>query len=535
MRTSALLTLTLLALGTFSVSAVAQDDLKKKIQSDVQKELENASKGLVERIVGAVEKNVKAVIQKQAAEIANLKKQLESAQAQIKKLQGLTAEVAKRDAQIKQLQGEVAKLKASLKKIQTPPKKLTSAYAGIAVAAADRGAKVVAVVPGAPANKAGIADGDIIVSVAGQKVTAESLSSTIRSHAPGSKVKVDYIRGDKALSAEISLVDKAAFQKSIAKKVDTPPKKVEKPKAVLGVLIEEKDSGLEVQNVEKGLTGEVAKLANGDIVLSVNGANVKTLDDMKAALGKLKAGDSLTLVLKRGEATVNTQVLAGGEEGGLKAKVVKYEVNEPKKPEPKKVVKPEPKPGYLGLTVEESDDAVTVTEIREGAAAWAYGIKVGDIVLGVNDIKVKTIEDLKKGLTGKNAGQAIQIVVRREVNTITIKGITLGAKGQTLKKVEKVDQVVVGPPKKKEKGHLGILANETEKAVVVVQVTAGGPGAKGKLQKDDQILKINGKDVKNFDDMITILGGVYAGDTITIVVKRGDKTETLKVTLEKKS
>lgn len=85
------------------------------------------------------------------------------------------------------------------------------------------------------------------------------------------------------------------------------------------------------------------------------------------------------------------------------------------------------------------------------------------------------------------------------------------------------------------RGSIGISSNsrqvkpETLKAlgfthgVVVEAITPGGPAAKAGLKPEDIILAINGKDVRNWDDLVGRVADTPVGDTIKITVDRGGK------------
>ena len=71
---------------------------------------------------------------------------------------------------------------------------------------ASRGAVVTEVAPDSPAADAGLEVGDVIVALDGQSITTGSqLVDSIRSHAPGDKVTVEYERSGRKHEADITL------------------------------------------------------------------------------------------------------------------------------------------------------------------------------------------------------------------------------------------------------------------------------------------------------------------------------------------
>ena len=81
------------------------------------------------------------------------------------------------------------------------------AYLGVTTTAgASGGARVVEAAPGAPADRAGLRDGDVIVSVAGQRVGGPAaLAEEIERRRPGRRVLIELRRGSRTESVEVVL------------------------------------------------------------------------------------------------------------------------------------------------------------------------------------------------------------------------------------------------------------------------------------------------------------------------------------------
>jgi S1-C subfamily serine protease len=80
---------------------------------------------------------------------------------------------------------------------------LEAVQEGLAV---DRGALVAGLLPGGPADQAGIEVGDVIVAVAGNEVTDnDSLQERLLEHEPNETVEVTVVRGSETLTLEVTL------------------------------------------------------------------------------------------------------------------------------------------------------------------------------------------------------------------------------------------------------------------------------------------------------------------------------------------
>jgi putative serine protease PepD len=89
--------------------------------------------------------------------------------------------------------------------------KAEHAYLGIQLSgtSSDTGARIAQVRPGTPAVKAGLRAGDVITSVAGNRVkSADELRAEINAHKPGDTISITYTRGGRAHTAHVTLASR---------------------------------------------------------------------------------------------------------------------------------------------------------------------------------------------------------------------------------------------------------------------------------------------------------------------------------------
>ena len=67
----------------------------------------------------------------------------------------------------------------------------------------------------------------------------------------------------------------------------------------------------------------------------------------------------------------------------------------------------------------------------------------------------------------------------------------------------------------------------------VQEVTPGSLAEKAGIKPKDYLLKIEGKEVANYDDIAGVLKKKWPGQTVTLVVERNGEDVTLKVVLGK--
>ncbi len=161
-----------------------------------------------------------------------------------------------------------------------------------------RGALVSEVEPDGPAAKAGLKSGDLIIAVDGEEVAPSSeLPRLIARNAPGSTVRVTYLRGGKEEQATVTL-DALEEDKGIRPAVPGDAS----PDSKFGLsMTPHPKGGVRVTGVRGTAAG---KLVRGDVILKVDGKPVKAPAEVTKALAKAKReGRPALLHVQRGDST----------------------------------------------------------------------------------------------------------------------------------------------------------------------------------------------------------------------------------------
>jgi serine protease Do len=182
------------------------------------------------------------------------------------------------------------------------------------------------VVPGSPADQAGLKTGDTITAVDGKKVSkGAELVSDIASRKPGSKVTLSIIRNGKPQDTSVTVADRA---KLFAARLgddqgendDSTPKQSKFGLTVRKLtpeIAERLDvpagKGVMVQEVKPSSFAEDVGLGRGDVILEVNKQPINSEDDLTKVESGLKSGqDVVFLVRPRGASKQDgTSFLAG--------------------------------------------------------------------------------------------------------------------------------------------------------------------------------------------------------------------------------
>lgn len=188
------------------------------------------------------------------------------------------------------------------------------------------GVTVSSVVPGSPADQAGLKVGDTITTVDGKKVSKGSeLVADIASRKPGSKVNLGFLRNGKQQDTAVTIADRAKlFAARLGEDQDNEdentPKQSKFGITVRKVTPEMADrldmaagKGVIVQDVKPNSFAEDVNLARGDIILEINKQPVNSEEEFSKIESSLKSGqDVVFLVRQRGTSRQDGTIFLAG-------------------------------------------------------------------------------------------------------------------------------------------------------------------------------------------------------------------------------
>jgi serine protease Do len=173
----------------------------------------------------------------------------------------------------------------------------------------DFGVIVSDVVPGGPADRAGLRIQDIIASVDGTPTGSLPLfSQRLFMHGSGEHTKLEVLRGSNRLQLDVSLAERPHKVDSLVDSVD-PVKNLVPHLGILGIELNldlahslpdlRIPSGVIVAAKTSGAgIGEVP-LQTGDVIHGLNGTTVTSMADLREGLAKLTTGDAVVLLIER--------------------------------------------------------------------------------------------------------------------------------------------------------------------------------------------------------------------------------------------
>ncbi len=174
------------------------------------------------------------------------------------------------------------------------------------------GALVSSVVPGSPADKAGIKSGDVIVKFNGKDVSSSSeLKNLVGAIKPGAHAKLTLHRSKKTMDLDVTIGE--ATPKTVA---EAPSEKTSGTSNELGIVVEKVPSdlaekmglkqgeGLLVKHVNAGEPGNRMGIQEGDVVIEIDGKSVSDIGEFNKEAAAAKQNKIIRLKIQRGPAVL---------------------------------------------------------------------------------------------------------------------------------------------------------------------------------------------------------------------------------------
>ena len=176
--------------------------------------------------------------------------------------------------------------------------------------------------------------------------------------------------------------------------------------------------GALIERVLPGSPADKAGIKPGDVIVKLDGGNVKEVKELQRAVARTRPGTEVTLTYVR-----------EGKTRDAKAKVVEYKEDGVALGGPEERPEPDAGAGKLGIAVSpvtpdlmkrlklNSPEGVVVRSVKPRSAASEAGLQDGDVILEANRQKVANPEEFRDRLKSSN-GKPVLLLVQRDGETI---------------------------------------------------------------------------------------------------------------------
>ena len=160
------------------------------------------------------------------------------------------------------------------------------------------------VFPNSPAKRAGIEDGDVILKIDG--IAAEQMSDVVdqvSSSSAGDVLEVQIMRNNKEQSFKVKLVSWEDLASGLGNEEEPKlSQENEKARPQLGVILDAEFAGrgAKIYEVINGSIASMAGIVSGDVVKSVDGAEISDANEMASKIKSAPLGSKIKFSIQRG-------------------------------------------------------------------------------------------------------------------------------------------------------------------------------------------------------------------------------------------
>ncbi|MGQ9656582.1 MAG: PDZ domain-containing protein [Fimbriimonadales bacterium] len=372
------------------------------------------------------------------------------------------------------------------------------------------GVLVGSVIPGSPAEQAGLQPGDIVLQIDGQPVNARFSEEIplvylqIAELPIGKTVAVEYLRNGerKTVQMQVELMEPYYGEEDEFRTLGFTARDITRPMARASRLPE---AGVQITGIRPGYPLDTAepKINNGDAIVKFGERPIRNLRDLHEAIEAHKHQESIPIVFQRRMETLITVIRN----------------RPPSTPNPSVEL---PK-AWLGVRTQVITQPVAqalgdpnlkgfrITEVLPYTEASKAGLQVGDLILALNDealeaFRTQDARDLERRIERMAIGEEITLTIQRNKarQQVRVKLEPSPASAETARSVrqEELDFAV------RDITALDRMRNlwrEDQQGVLVTDVPNGSWGQLAGLRSGDLIMAVNGQPIQNTQEFQQVM------------------------------
>ncbi|MEQ1828578.1 MAG: PDZ domain-containing protein, partial [Pirellula sp.] len=252
---------------------------------------------------------------------------------------------------------------------------------------------------------------------------------------------------------------------------------------------------------------EKAGFKVGDQIVSMGDDTIADFDQTLEILRKKKVGEKVSTKVRRGDETLNIDAeltaRPGTNQGGQSQLAGVW----------------------LGVTGEDRDNKIVITNVTANAPADKAGVKEGDVITHLEDKPTGNYLSLISQIRTKSAGDKVKLTLSRGTENLDVT-IALEMRPGSQSTAMNPQSANV---------YLGIQGDNADNGgALLIDITPDGPAQKAGLQVGDVVRSIGGRNVADYASLVATVRQFKAGEKTKVTILREGETKEIEVTPEER-
>ena len=181
---------------------------------------------------------------------------------------------------------------------------------------------------------------------------------------------------------------------------------------MLGAVTIDVAQGVQVIEIRSDGAARFAGMRVGDVIVKFDDRNIKNNADLAEYIKSKSPGDAAMVDYVRKDNVVSKEIVFGLRNSRIKndrGRINKADSNSSS-----------PKSLGMKLIVDKSDKEWRIIEVTRHSSAETAGVKVNDILVELNSIRIKRAADLERAIKTINFDEPIKLKVKRDKSIIDL-------------------------------------------------------------------------------------------------------------------